>query len=200
MVDTVDEVAGWFTGGDIISLYRLVRQLAPGAKILELGSYRGRSTNAIGHGIKGSDAVVYCIDRWQSFDFDDVLPKIDPSVTALRPCDAAILEDFINNTTWLGPQLRMMRGSVSQYSDLLPEAFFDLIFIDADHSREGVTGDIGASLGWLKPGGILCGHDYWSGTPSVMKAVNEALFSRQDVQELGVVGGNGCMWFARVDS
>ncbi len=37
---------------------------------------------------------------------------------------------------------------------------FDLVFIDADHSYEGVTADL---LQWwplVAPGGYICGHDY----------------------------------------
>ena len=46
---------------------------------------------------------------------------------------------------------------------------FDLVFIDADHSLQEVIGDL---LAWslaLKPGGMLCGHDFQQ--PAVRRSV-----------------------------
>jgi predicted O-methyltransferase YrrM len=55
-----------------------------------------------------------------------------------------------------------------------PHGLVDLCFIDGDHSREGVRGDIDAWLPRVKPGGLLAFHDYerdvW---PEVAKAVEE---------------------------
>jgi predicted O-methyltransferase YrrM len=42
----------------------------------------------------------------------------------------------------------------------LTDNFFDMIYIDADHSYEGVYNDLKISYTKLKTGGILCGHDY----------------------------------------
>lgn len=53
----------------------------------------------------------------------------------------------------------------------------DFVFLDADHSYEAVQADIAAWLPKVRPGGILCGHDYaneayplWG----VARAVDEA--------------------------
>ncbi len=42
----------------------------------------------------------------------------------------------------------------------VPDASLDFAFIDADHSYEGCKTDIEVWYPKLKPGGILCGHDY----------------------------------------
>ena len=50
----------------------------------------------------------------------------------------------------------------------------DLIFIDADHSYDGVMADIRAWMPKMKPGSIMAGHDYGdSNHPGVKKAVDE---------------------------
>jgi len=53
----------------------------------------------------------------------------------------------------------------------------DLIFIDGDHSPEGVAGDIEAWLPWVKrPGGWMLFHDYHSNNwPAVVEAVERML-------------------------
>lgn len=53
------------------------------------------------------------------------------------------------------------------------ESLFDLIYIDAGHEYEEVKNDISNCLRFLKPGGIICGHDYNSTYSGVIKAVNE---------------------------
>lgn len=50
----------------------------------------------------------------------------------------------------------------------------DLVFIDADHSYEGVKADIHAWAPKVRQGGILAGHDYdQPDFPGVKKAVDE---------------------------
>jgi hypothetical protein len=69
---------------------------------------------------------------------------------------------------------------------------FDFVFLDADHSYEGVRDDIEAWAPLVKAGGLLCGHDY--GHPrigEVARAVNEAFGSRV------ALGGDMC-WFVRL--
>lgn len=51
---------------------------------------------------------------------------------------------------------------------------FDFIFIDADHSYEGVRGDIQRWWPKLKPGGVMAWHDYGHNDfQGVEKAVDE---------------------------
>jgi len=73
----------------------------------------------------------------------------------------------------------------------------DFVFIDADHSYEGCAADIAGWLWKLRPGGLLCGHDY--ANPAfpqfgVTRAVDEFV-ARHGLQlELGE---NFC-WFVKI--
>jgi hypothetical protein len=76
-----------------------------------------------------------------------------------------------------------------------PEAL-DFVFIDADHSYEGCKADIEAWAPKIRPGGLLCGHDYdnteypqWG----VRRAVDEYVAAKGLELELG----DNFTWFVR---
>src|SRR5690242_1977669 len=74
------------------------------------------------------------------------------------------------------PRVEITRKYSEQAAEQFPEEFFDLIYIDANHSYEAVKQDI--ALWWpkLKKGGTLAGHDYLIFEPfGVVPAVNEFL-------------------------
>lgn len=58
---------------------------------------------------------------------------------------------------------------------------FDSVFIDGDHNYAECKADIIAWRELLKPGGIICGHDYWPVHIGVMDAVNEVFEGRHNV-------------------
>jgi hypothetical protein len=52
---------------------------------------------------------------------------------------------------------------------------FDSVFIDGDHHYAECKADIQVWSELIKPGGLICGHDYWAKDVGVMDAVNECL-------------------------
>lgn len=70
------------------------------------------------------------------------------------------------------------RDSAQKISEY-PDAYFDFIYIDADHAYAGVKRDIAAAYPKVRPGGYLLFNDYtfWSSGEcipyGVMQAVNE---------------------------
>lgn len=74
------------------------------------------------------------------------------------------------------------------------DAYFDFVFLDADHSYEGVSKDIEAWLPKVKSGGWIGGHDWMHhGTDDSVKRAVIAAFSGSNL-ELDV----GNTWFHRV--
>lgn len=66
------------------------------------------------------------------------------------------------------------RGDSLKIVDKFNDNYFDLVFIDADHSYEGCIKDIKAWYPKVKLGGIICGHDYdHPDQGEVKKAVDE---------------------------
>ncbi len=72
------------------------------------------------------------------------------------------------------PQLRVVRMLSELASEIIPDSYFDMVYIDARHTYDHVKADIGYWLPKVREGGLIGGHDYgsrrWVG---VKKAVDE---------------------------
>lgn len=135
-------------------------------QIIEIGSYVG------GTALTWSEYAdkVFCIDTWQgSHNLGDNVSNLINTHGSLK-----VFRTFCENTReHLFKTIFPCVGPSSTYASIWPFQV-DLVFIDADHSYEAVFNDI---MNWkrhVKPGGILCGHDY-DYFPGVTQAVDELL-------------------------
>ena len=89
--------------------------------------------------------------------------------------------------------------------DILPkfeDKKFNVIYIDGDHSYEGVKRDLNIALKKIKPGGYICGHDYEMNMTKahhvydfgVKRAVDE--FCEENRLHICAKGLDGCVSFA----
>jgi SAM-dependent methyltransferase len=161
------EVGGWLTEAE----GRTLAELAEGRRVLEVGSYLGRSTICLARKAKSVD----CVD-----------PFDGRATPELRHCR----DEFADNLSRHGVGGKVL-AHVGTFADVAPHlgpADFDLIFIDADHSYEAVSRDIALALPLLRPGGLIAFHDYGNpADPGVAWAVDEFL-------------AGGARLLARVDS
>jgi len=58
------------------------------------------------------------------------------------------------------PFVKVCRGFSQDVVKEFPDEYFDLVYIDADHTHEGVWSDLVDWYPKVKKGGILSGHDY----------------------------------------
>lgn len=114
------------------------------------------------------DIHMTAVDRWA--------PAYDQAgegaVTYVDWPNDMLYEQFKNEAAKLYPdRLDVLRMATADAALLVPDASVDFIFVDADHTYEGVLRDINDWTPKIAKGGILAGHDYnW---PSVRKAVVE---------------------------
>ncbi len=72
-----------------------------------------------------------------------------------------------------GDRARILKMDTAEAAGLFEDHSFDIVFIDGDHSTNGVTRDIQAWLPKIRAGGLITGHDIsW---PSVEKGVKALL-------------------------
>lgn len=90
------------------------------------------------------------------------------------------------------PQLRILKSSSVEAAPIFWDGYFDLIYIDADHTYESVVQDIKAWMPKVRKGGILAGHDY---TPKMRKnhQVKAAVDSFFDVKIINLE--KCCVWW-----
>ena len=89
------------------------------------------------------------------------------------------------------PNAKFLREESLEAAKKFNDGELDIVFIDAIHLYEFVKQDIEAWLPKIRKGGILCGDDYTSTFPGVIRAVNETFQERVRV--------NSPVWSVIVD-
>lgn len=88
------------------------------------------------------------------------------------------------------PYVKIIRDSTLNAAKQFPDNFFDLVYIDADHSFEGCYADLLAWYPKIKPGKFLTGHDFahrLRKTFGVFDAVNKfAIESKLEIIRFGL--------------
>lgn len=150
------------------SLVELIRE-SGAREIVEVGVYKCVTSMAV---LMNCDVDrYYMVDPWCNY-WDSGAGEADrgsPKDIDWEVLYEAALE--VGNRFAAAEVLRL--PSVSAAMTYIPGEL-DLVFIDGDHSYEGVKADIEAWLPKVRRGGILAGHDYYTRWPGVVRAVDEA--------------------------
>ena len=157
-ISRAQKVAGWMSDDE---LTYLAEAAAKSKRIVEIGSWAGRSATAIASHTNG---VLFAVDTWERALVHYNGAKLEPTLFA----------EFLQNTAGL-PVIPVMTDSLTAAKWFAAAGqTFDMIFIDADHQAPAVRADILAWRPLLAPGGIFCGHDYeFTGWPDVKPVVDE---------------------------
>lgn len=118
------------------SRHELVTKFPQGARIAEVGTFRGAFARHILTACAPAELHVIDLD----------LSQLDPTVA----------ED---------DRVQVHPGASHIVLAGFPDAYFDWIYIDADHSYEGVLRDANAAATKVKPGGFLAFNDFAHADP-----------------------------------
>ena len=193
----------------------ILRRVEPGMCIAEVGVFYGQLSEKL----LAAGLYVYMIDNWLSGeaqsdryratgDYHGTLSmeKVSYAEDAARQVWRKF-PAFKNENDSEGHPIpnkcygTFIKGNSVNAARLLDDKSFDMVFLDADHSYDGVKEDIHEWMPKVKPGGWLGGHDYGEPSPGVnvgmkfgvTEAVNEMIASWYDIEtDLNMT------WFVRL--
>jgi len=178
------DISGWF---DFQDLYSAAVECAPQvARFCEVGTFMGKSLTYLATEIVNSEKS---IELW-SVDslYSVVMPPhwhLDTETQKACKYDGMLVDSVLRRhlATCLDVGLRWCHlcQDSALASNEFPDAYFDFVFIDANHTYESVLADI---QGWkpkVKPGGWLAGHDHTTSFPGVEKACKEVFGDKYKV-------------------
>lgn len=123
-------------------------ELTKGLNVLEIGSYKGRSTWFMAIGAK----FVLCIDPMKmEFDPETLRIEMGNTYTTIKAFTENILNRFKN--------VQLLLGTTKQKITDVPDHYFDVIFIDGWHTYEDCESDVLLTWEKLKEGGRMIFHD-----------------------------------------
>lgn len=129
--------------------------------ILEIGSYTGASAACFGAVKKGDkQGAIYCIDTWNN----------DAMTEGKKDTYHLFFQNIYSYNKWIVPIRGFSTDVVEQVRRNITD--LDLLFIDGDHSYEGVKADWEFYKGFLKKGSTVIFHDIgWA--EGVCKVIKE---------------------------
>lgn len=88
---------------------------------------------------------------------------------------ANLNEEYKNLVTYFdNKNVKLIKGKSQEKLKELPDNYFDIIYVDGDHSYDGVIKDLKNAYLKTKQNGVICGHDYnLKYFPHVVAAVSD---------------------------
>lgn len=184
--------------GDIRARETLKRIADPGRPLrgVEVGIFAGETSHQF---LRHKNVFLFMVDNYRAKEEQPETYKAsgDYHANTLSRAEQDTLRKAAEEATSFAQERRMIliKDSVIAAQEF-DEGSLDFVFIDADHSYEGVHGDIEAWRSKIGPGGVLGGHDYDLPTHpkfGVKRAVHEAVEKYGWELELG----ENYTWFVR---
>lgn len=164
-IKKVMSVEGQLKEEEAKCLMKNANQVKKEGVIVEIGSYRGRSTCALALGSKGRQVAIYAIDPQEEFvgEYGGIYGKDDR-----KEFFKNILKlDLVNRVRLINLQ--------SQDVSKCWESSIDLLWIDGDHRYEEVREDLFCWSKFVKPEGLIALHDSLNPDQGPYKAIRDLI-------------------------
>lgn len=155
------DMTGFFSVENQSVLRSLVREKIKNIdkpKILEIGSWKGLSSSIIAEELKTKGSgKLYCIDAWET-----VLPYSETAIALQKELDSKDIYGIFKNNMKkleLWEYITVLHGFSDSFHEILKDEYFDIIFIDGEHSYIGAKSDIKNYLPKLNKSGLILGDD-----------------------------------------
>jgi glycosyltransferase involved in cell wall biosynthesis/predicted O-methyltransferase YrrM len=147
----VESIQGFMMPGQEQFLFDKVKSLPDDAVIVEIGSYKGRSTAAMAYACIGTNRRIFSIDTWNGNDVD--FAERDFFHVWQGNLAARGLEQFVT------PLRGFSHEMVPRWNELGGGRVIDFAFIDGSHDFPDVLNDLKLVLPLVKEGGWIGFHD-----------------------------------------
>lgn len=136
LLEWTSEIFTWTSPGE---LCRLAEYAAQAERIVEIGSYHGKS--ALVMALANPNVEIVCVDNFENPGCEETFKK-----NLYLQIESG--------------QVTVHKGTSPLLTSRYAPAAFDFAFIDAGHLEPDVTQDIKSVYPLLKPGSVISGHDW----------------------------------------
>jgi hypothetical protein len=180
-------IPGQMTEGELLGIESLAISVPSRGCVVEVGSLYGLSSWAWAKSVDPS-VTVYCLDPWKREQW-----IIDLVEVKFKNCPEFSFEAFQKYTADCTNIVPMRGYSPNDFLEWSRPV--DLFFDDALHHNPFIRNSLRFWLKKMRPGGIMCGHDYCEEWSDVVAEVSDL------AAELGVsVGCRERLWWFEVPS
>jgi len=161
-------------------LFKIAKSLREDSVIVEIGSFKGKSTCFIAEGMGSKKIQFFCIDPWKD--------------GLMQEKGEEIFSEFSQNTKKYRDRFSVLRGFSHEVIKQWPShRKIDFLWIDGGHSYEDVQRDIHNWTPLVKKNSFICFHDYRD-APGVKKAVDELTTSGK----IKFIKTEGCVYVSKL--
>jgi len=137
--------------------------------VVEIGSWQGRSSTFLARAVKESkNGNFYAIDHFGGNVGKESFYKVEGTLNGLK-------DNFNHNISKFGLSdvVHLLDMHTTEAAKQLEENTIRFLFIDGDHTKEGVRRDIELFFPRLIKGSIIVFDDYFDGFPGLVESVDE---------------------------
>jgi len=157
----IQSVEGFLVEGQERWLFDAARSAPEHSNLVEIGSFKGRSTCSLAFGCLGTKKHVFAIDL---FDGGPDLQRRDSFQEFSANIKRCGLSELVQPLIGLGTEIAKTWSRP-----------IHLLFIDGSHRYEDVLADFAAFCPHVVPGGIVACHDVCEEWPGVFRAWHEVI-------------------------
>lgn len=178
---TLNLIEGWFSFSEGFLLYSLAKNSLGRGEIVEIGSWKGKSTAFLAKGIKdGKKRVkITAIDPHEGTLFSDKKKKKD----------LPTFIDFKNNLkkhnllSYVHPLIATSQNAVKKWKKSI-----EVLFIDGLHDYKNTYSDFSSWFPFVIPDGSIVFHDAFCGHVGPERLIRENVLDSNIYSDIGVIG------------
>ena len=167
--ELIKDVPGWLSDEEGEALYELARECSGRGVIVEIGSWKGKSTICLGRGSRAGNGVrIFAIDPHADYRHGEFKENIERAgiadlVTPVKGLSQEVVEDF--------------------------DEQIELLFVDGSHEEDDVRYDFDTWVPKVVEGGVVAFHDTtWH--EGVRKVVAEKVYASRQFKDVRFVIGS----------